>query len=100
MEKSRQRRYPTVKSNLNILREVFISAFSLLLWMYSTVALMTISFTLLNLDTYYVQLSRTILNVDPADIEFIFTVVVIGAAVSFVYLLATYFANLARVTSK
>ncbi|WP_271398549.1 hypothetical protein [Salinicoccus roseus] len=68
--------------------------------MYSTVALMTISFTLLNMDTYYVQLSRTILNVDPADIEFIFTVVVIAAAVSFVYLLATYFANLVRVTSK
>ena len=77
-----------------------ILAFSLLLWMYSTVAFMTISFTLLNMDTYYVQLIRTILNVDPADIEFIFTVVVIGSAVSFVYLLATYFANLVRVTSK
>lgn len=95
-----KRKSPTVTSNLNVLREAFIAFCSLLLWVYLAFAFVTISFTLLDIDTYYVLLTRIMLKVNPADITQIFSLLAIGASAAFAYLLTAHIMNSIRMKSK
>lgn len=99
MDQSRQRRYPalrskktpTLKSNLNFLREGVLILFSSVLWMFTLMAIITVTLTVLGIDLYYVQLVRTILNITQEEILYIFGVIGINVVIFFFYLMITYF---------
>ena len=93
MEKSRQRRYPTVKSNLNLTREVFIGACSLFLWAYCAVVLFT--FITIFIDKYNVitQMVLTIIKINTAEIKTFFMYLLICVPFIAVYLLISHSFN-------
>ncbi|GMG61060.1 hypothetical protein TEHAB4_08070 [Tetragenococcus halophilus] len=91
MEKSGQRQQNTLRKVLDKLRELALVFFSLLLWGFSLLAFLTIVFTLLGVDLYYVQLIRTVLKITRLDLmDLIHLNLIVGAGIV-VYLTATYY---------
>lgn len=90
MEKSRPRRYPTVKSNLNMIRETFIAFCSLLLWGYCAVVLYTFFSIFISQYTFVTQLVLTIIKLEANEIKTFFLYLVAGMCVIAVYLLINY----------
>ncbi|NRR74928.1 hypothetical protein HRD57_02010 [Tetragenococcus halophilus] len=73
------------------LRELALVFFSLLLWGFSLLAFLTIIFTLLGVDLYYVQLIRTVLKITRLDLmDLIHLNLIVGAGI-IVYLTVTYY---------
>ncbi|MDN6128218.1 MAG: hypothetical protein L0I66_07560 [Tetragenococcus halophilus] len=73
------------------LRELALVFFSLLLWGFSLLAFLTIIFTLLGVDLYYVQLIRTVLKITRLDLmDLIHLNLIVGAGIV-VYLTVTYY---------
>jgi len=91
MEKSGQRQQSTLSKILDKLREISLVFFSLLLWGFSLLAFLTIVFTLLGIDLYYVQLIRTVLKITRLDLmDLIHLNLIVGAGIV-VYLTVTYY---------
>ncbi|AYW51264.1 hypothetical protein C7H83_12730 [Tetragenococcus halophilus] len=94
MEKSGQRQQNTLRKVLDKLRELALVFFSLLLWGFSLLAFLTIIFTLLGVDLYYVQLIRTVLKITRLDLmDLIHLNLIVGAGIV-VYLTVTYYFGL------
>lgn len=72
MDKSRQRQYKTVKSSLNVTREIFILIFTMLFWVYCCCALIVIGGSLLGIKSDNVLLLRAVLNIENSDLDNIF----------------------------
>lgn len=82
MVKSRQRKYFTLKSNLNIVRESIILFISFMFWGYCSLAFIVIGGSLLNLDAYIVLLLRSILNIEIGSMTAIFNTMLLFALTS------------------
>lgn len=67
MDKPRQRRYPVVHSNLNLLRETILYVSSIPLWLYCLFVIYITSMTLLNINTEFVQLARISMSISRTD---------------------------------
>lgn len=93
MVKSRQRKYPTVKSHLNIFRELLIFIFSCSLWVYcfAVIAILVILFSRIN--NYEFRLIRNALNLELYQVYD--TSILLGYSSFFItlYLLISYFTN-------
>ncbi|MEP9852953.1 intracellular adhesion protein IcaD [Staphylococcus aureus] len=72
MVKSGQRKYFTLKSNLNIIRESIILFISFIFWFYCSIAFIVIGGSLLNINAYIVLLIRSILNIEITSMNAIF----------------------------
>lgn len=94
MVKSGQRKYPTVKSHLNIFREFLIFIFSCALWMYclAVITILIVLFTRIN--NYEFRLIRNALNIELYQVYD--TAVLLGYVSVFItfYLLISYFTNI------
>lgn len=86
MDKSRQRQYPVVKSRLNWIRELFILLCSAILWSYCFMVIAVLAATLLNTDTYLIQLIRTMLNIERDQIIILYRLFTLIAVVITLYL--------------
>jgi intracellular adhesion protein D len=96
MDKSRQREYKRVESNLNIFRESIVFVASSVLWLYCITVLFVMVGSLLPIDNRFIQNVRVILNLEKSDIVSIFNNFVIGAIVITVYLMITFLFNVRR----
>ena len=72
MVKPRQRKYPTVKSSLNIVRESLFIAISCAFWIYCVVVMIVYIGTLINSQVESVITIRIALNVENIEIYKIF----------------------------
>lgn len=90
MEKSRQGKGSKIKASLERLRELALAFFSLMLWIFSLLAFVTVIFTLLGVDLYYVQLIRTILKITRTDLMTLIMLNLIGGIIIIAYLTITY----------
>lgn len=54
---------------LKFSRELILFIFSATLWLFEIIGLFTITLTVLDIDSYYVQLLRTLMNVEKAMIQ-------------------------------
>lgn len=96
MDKSRQREYKRVESNLNIFRESIVFVASSVLWLYCITVLFVMVGSLLPIDNRFIQIVRVILNLEKADIVSIFNYFVIGASIITAYLMLTFLFNARR----
>lgn len=94
MVKSRQRKYPTVKSHLNIFRECIIFFFSLSLWVYCVAVVAIIAILFSRINNYEFKLIRNALNIELYQVYD--TVVILGYVSIFItiYLLLSYIINM------
>ncbi|MCG3400409.1 intracellular adhesion protein IcaD [Staphylococcus massiliensis] len=90
MDKSRQRKHPTLKSSLNWVRESMIFAISTVLWIYCVTVLVVYVGTLFDINTYAVQLIRTSLNVDTKEFLNIFQTCAIFVIIQLIFLTYRY----------
>jgi hypothetical protein len=90
MEKSGSGRYPTVKSNLNLVREAFILVCSLILWVYCAVVIHTFMTIFMGGYTFITQLILTIIKIEPTEIKGFFWYLGICVIGIVVYLLINY----------
>lgn len=85
MVKPRQRKYPTVKSSLNLLRESTLVAISCAFWIYCIVVMVVYIGTLINSQTESVITIRIALNVENIEIYQLFELMGIFAIIIFVF---------------
>lgn len=93
MVKSRQRKYPTVKSHLNIFREILIFIFSCSLWVYciAVIAILLVLFSRIN--NYEFRLIRNALNLELYQVYDTSILLGYSSIGITVYLLISYFTN-------
>lgn len=91
MDKSRPRKYPTVDSTLNIVREIIILVFSLIFWIYCYIAMIVIGGSLLKLNTNTVLLIRSVLNMEREGMNNVFLMMGISFGVIFIFLTLSLF---------
>lgn len=87
MGKSRQRKYPTLDSSLNIFRETIIIIFSITFWIYCFTALMAVGGSLLHINTNTVLLIRSVLNMEQDGMNNIF--LMMGISLIFIFMFLT-----------
>lgn len=83
MVQPRQRQYQTLKSNLNIIRELIILIFSFIFWSYCSISFIVIGGSLLKINSDPVLLIRTILNIELDSMHTLFNIMFIFILISF-----------------
>lgn len=98
MDKSGQGRHQELESNktyqleshLNWLREGALLLFSIALWLFVLTAFITVTFTIFEIEAYYIQLVRTILSITREELMTIVWGIGFFAVIFIVYLSITY----------
>ena len=85
MVKPRQRKYPTVKSSLNIVRESLFIAISCAFWTYCVVVMIVYIGTLINSQVESVITIRIALNVENIEIYKIFELMGLFSIIIFLF---------------
>ncbi|BAW89709.1 intercellular adhesion protein D [Staphylococcus capitis] len=85
MVKPRQRKYPTVKSSLNIVRESLFIAISCTFWIYCVVVMIVYIGTLINSQVESVITIRIALNVENIEIYKIFELMGLFSIIIFLF---------------
>lgn len=83
MVKSRQGKHQTVKSSLNVIREVCVLLFTAMFWLYCCTAIIVIGGSLLHINVETVLMIRTVLNIEIDDINYLFKLIAIFAVITF-----------------
>lgn len=96
MVKSRQRKHPGMKSNLNFFRETIVFFASSILWLYCISVLFVMIGSLLPFQSEFIQIVRVILNIEAADIVDIITYFGLGSLVILIYFTFTFTFNVRR----
>ncbi|MFC7284877.1 intracellular adhesion protein IcaD [Phocicoccus pinnipedialis] len=90
MVKSRQRKYPTVKSSLNFVTEALLVILSTVLWMYCLLSVFIV-LSLFSLQDFEVsQFFRIIFNLERTDLQSTLMIIGILVVTITVYLLCSY----------
>ena len=69
--KSRQGKHQTVKSSLNVIREICVLLFTAMFWLYCCTAIIVIGGSLLHINVETVLMIRTVLNIEIDDINYL-----------------------------
>lgn len=75
------------------LRNLVLAIFSIVLWVFCLMALVTIILSIFNLDTYYTQLIRILMNINREDIQYLAVIMVNATGIILLYLLVAGYFN-------
>lgn len=85
-----------MKKVLDITREITLTAASMVLWVVNLTAVITILYSVFDIQNYYVQLIRTLMNINEKEIQKTFLLLVFISLVVITYLLIVGYINRLR----
>lgn len=80
------------------LRNLVLIIFSIVLWLFCLMAILTILLSILKIDTYYIQLIRILMNINTEDIQYLALILVYTSGIILFYLFIAGYLN--RLTYK
>lgn len=80
------------------LRNLVLIIFSIVLWIFCLMAILTILLSILKIDTYYIQLIRILMNINTEDIQYLALILVYTSGIILFYLFIAGYLN--RLTYK